>query len=205
MSVHVCRVILEPLGSEVGQLLAEHNQEAVNNLVAYITAYITSNADVLPPSNVMPLSGFSYPPPAIHSVLPERGVSGDVALGVVASSGVQGSDPSGRAQGADSPTGGQGLDTSGGVLGGEALGGGQGLDVSSPWLTGSGALQAYSKKHCVSSPFVSLSGIVIRTHAANSSRHLLSMPKHSLHCRSRGMLCRTCSQTIQLQRLSPGS
>ena len=157
LSVHVCRVILEPLGSEVGRLLAEHNQDAVDNLVAYITSYITSNARALPPNNAMPLSGFTYPPRPIHSVLPERGVSSEVASRVVTSSRVPGGDPPSEGQGADSPTWGQGLGASGGVPGGEATGGGQ------------GALQAYSKRHYVSSPFVSLSGTGIRTHAVNCS------------------------------------
>ena len=167
--MHVCRVILEPLGSEVGQLLADHNQEAVDNLVAYIKAYIASNAEALPPSNIMPLSGFTYPPSAIHSVLPDRRVSSDLASGDLPSSGVQRGDPTGGHQRADSPTGGQRLDTSGGVGGGEASGGGQRLDHPMAYVTGLGALQAYSKKHYVSSLFVSLSGIDIRTHAATCS------------------------------------
>ena len=184
----VCRVILEPLGSEVGRLLAEHNQEAVDNLVAYITAYITSNADTLPPNNAMPLSGFTYPPQAIHSVLPERGVSNDSASGVVSSSGVQGGDAFGGGQGGDSSTWGQGLQTSGGVQEGEATGGSQGLDHSS--VTGSGALQAYSKKHYVSSPFVSLSGTGIATHSVSH----FDCPQYSVRCLTHDMLCGACSQ-----------
>ena len=169
LSVHVCRVILEPLGSEVGQLLADHNQEAVDNLVAYITTYIASNADALPPSNAMPLSGFIYPPRAIDSVLPGHGASTDLVSRVVASSGSQRGDPSDGRQRADSPAGGQGPDILGGVQGGEASGGGQRLGHPMPSGKGSGALQAYSKKHYVSSPFVSLSGMGIRSHAASPS------------------------------------
>ena len=83
-SVHACRVILEPLSPEVGSLLAAHNQEAVDNLVAYITAYISSSAEALPPGNVLPLSGHTYPPcaactPSDQQLVLEAGVSSDLA------------------------------------------------------------------------------------------------------------------------------
>lgn len=82
--MHACRVILEPLSPEVDGLLAAHNQEAVDNLVAYITAYISSNAEALPPGNMLPLSGFTYPPhaachPSQQQLVLEAGVSSDLA------------------------------------------------------------------------------------------------------------------------------
>lgn len=126
LCVHACRVILEPLSSEVDSLLAAHNQEAVDNLVAYISAYISSNAAALPASNVMPLSGFTYPPPAAcasvsqQQPLLEAGMSSDRV----------------QAGGASRPGG-----------------------HDSGALQVSGALQAYRKKHQVSSPFISLSGM----------------------------------------------
>lgn len=83
-SVHACRVILEPLSPEVDCLLAGHNQEAVDNLVAYITAYISSSAEALPPGNVLPLSGHTYPPHAACTHSQQQlalgaGVSSDLA------------------------------------------------------------------------------------------------------------------------------
>ena len=63
LSVLACRVILEPLNPDIAGLLAQHNQEAVDNLVAYITAYVSSTAECMPSNNALPLSGFTYPPP----------------------------------------------------------------------------------------------------------------------------------------------
>ncbi|KAL3133315.1 putative ATP-dependent RNA helicase ddx60 [Trebouxia sp. C0009 RCD-2024] len=78
------KVILEPLSPEVDCLLAGHNQEAVDNLVAYITAYISSSAEALPPGNVLPLSGHTYPPHAACTHSQQQlalgaGVSSDLA------------------------------------------------------------------------------------------------------------------------------
>ena len=76
---------MEALSLEVDSLLAAHNQEAVDNLVAYITAYISSNTSALPPGNVLPLSGFTYPPNAActasqQQLLLAPGMSSDLAL-----------------------------------------------------------------------------------------------------------------------------
>jgi len=56
-----CRVILEAMSPEAESVLAEHNQEAVDSLVAYISHYVSAHLDSLPPANVLPLSGFAYP------------------------------------------------------------------------------------------------------------------------------------------------
>lgn len=56
-----CRVILEAMSPEAESVLAQHNQEAVDNLVAYISNYVSAHIDSLPPANVLPLSGFAYP------------------------------------------------------------------------------------------------------------------------------------------------
>ena len=58
----VYRVILEAMSPEAECVLAEHNQEAVDSLVAYISRYVSAHLDNLPPANVLPLSGFAYPP-----------------------------------------------------------------------------------------------------------------------------------------------
>jgi len=57
----VYRVILEAMSPEAESVLAQHNQEAVDNLVAYISNYVSAHIDSLPPANVLPLSGFAYP------------------------------------------------------------------------------------------------------------------------------------------------
>ena len=59
--VGACRVILEAMSPEAESVLAEHNQEAVDSLVAYISHYVSAHLDSLPPANVLPLSGFAYP------------------------------------------------------------------------------------------------------------------------------------------------
>lgn len=50
------------MSPEAESVLAEHNQEAVDSLVAYISHYVLAHLDSLPPANVLPLSGFAYPP-----------------------------------------------------------------------------------------------------------------------------------------------
>ena len=47
---------------EIQLLLAEHNKEAVDHLIAYVSSYVASQSHTLPPANCLPLSGFSYPP-----------------------------------------------------------------------------------------------------------------------------------------------
>jgi hypothetical protein len=49
------------MSPEAESVLAEHNQEAVDSLVAYISHYVSAHLDSLPPANVLPLSGFAYP------------------------------------------------------------------------------------------------------------------------------------------------
>lgn len=49
------------MSPDIEQLLAEHNQEAVDHLVDYISKYVSSHLGSLPPANVLPASGFSYP------------------------------------------------------------------------------------------------------------------------------------------------
>ncbi len=49
------------MSPEAESVLAEHNQEAVDSLVAYISHYVSAHQDSLPPANVLPLSGFAYP------------------------------------------------------------------------------------------------------------------------------------------------
>jgi len=56
-----CRVVLERLSPRVEDMLAEHNAEALDNFLAYIRDYVLTNFAVLPPGNMLPLSGVSYP------------------------------------------------------------------------------------------------------------------------------------------------
>ena len=58
----VYRVTLEAMSPEAECVLAEHNQEAIDSLVAYISRYVSAHLDSLPPAIVLPLSGFAYPP-----------------------------------------------------------------------------------------------------------------------------------------------
>ena len=60
----MCRVILESLSPPVESLLKQHNQEAVDDLVTYVTGYVSGHADSLPAANRLPLSGLCYPPGA---------------------------------------------------------------------------------------------------------------------------------------------
>ena len=126
LALCLCRVILEPLSPGVATVLAEHNQEAVDNLVAYITSYISSRAGLLPAANVLPLSGFSYPPCPVAA--PPDGVS---AL--------------------------QQAECEPELSAGDAQSAGMGSSCMQS--TGLGVLQIHHKKHHVSSPFVSLSGM----------------------------------------------
>ena len=43
-------------------MLAEHDQESLDHLMAYVSSYVSSQSHTLPPANCLPLSGFSYPP-----------------------------------------------------------------------------------------------------------------------------------------------
>ena len=54
-------MILEAVRPEVEQLLAAHNQEAVDHVVTYITNYVLAHKDSLPPANMLPFSGFCFP------------------------------------------------------------------------------------------------------------------------------------------------
>lgn len=114
------------MSPDVASVLADHNQEAVDNLVAYITSYISSRAGLLPPANALPLSGFSYPPCAAaatsDSVSPPQQAVCDRELGA-------------------------------GVA--------QSMILVSPSVQsmGLGLLQTHYKKHLVSPPFVTLSGV----------------------------------------------
>lgn len=49
------------MSPEAESVLAEHNQEAVDSLVAYISHYVSAHLESLPPASVLPLSGFAYP------------------------------------------------------------------------------------------------------------------------------------------------
>ena len=154
----------------MGRLLAEHNQEAVDIQVAYITAYISSNAAALPPANVMPLPGFTYPPHAacpnsqqLHLLQPASGMGSEFA---------------------------------------------QGVGISGSCEQGSGALQAYRKKHRVSSPFVSLSGTA--TAAGPSSCHVLTSREQGAKCSVFGVAIisssgRPCPKYVQVSFPLPAS
>lgn len=64
----MCRVILEGLSPQIEALLKQHNQDAVDNLVDYVTGYVSSHADSLPAANRLPLSGLCYPSPPVSSL-----------------------------------------------------------------------------------------------------------------------------------------
>ena len=55
------RVILEAMSPEVDSLLAQHNQEALAHLTAYVSSYVSNASDSLPAANQLPLSHFCYP------------------------------------------------------------------------------------------------------------------------------------------------
>lgn len=58
------RVVLERMSPAVEQTLEEHNEEALDNFLAYIRGYVLTNAAALPLGNVLPMSRLSYPRPA---------------------------------------------------------------------------------------------------------------------------------------------
>lgn len=127
----LCRVILEELDPDIDRLLADHNQEAVDNLVAYITTYIYLHAEALPPGNVLPLSGFAYPPLAAQGSCAEPTAALTKQLPLTDSAGMSSSSFESE----------------------------QGSGRLSKYGRGMGALQVHHKTHHVSSPFVSLSGM----------------------------------------------
>ena len=72
---------MEQLTTEVEEVLAQHNAEALASFLAYIRDYVLANAAELPPGNVLPWSRFVYPvvPAPDHDV---PGPSNWAGLGV---------------------------------------------------------------------------------------------------------------------------
>lgn len=75
--------MLERLSPEVEAIIAEHNTEALNSLLSYVSGYITANIAVLPPDNVLPLSGLSYPMPHVQTLSPSDPVQQGVVSGAL--------------------------------------------------------------------------------------------------------------------------
>lgn len=49
------------MGPDVEAIVAEHNAEALDKLLDYVTGYVTANTDSLTPGNMLPMSGLQYP------------------------------------------------------------------------------------------------------------------------------------------------
>lgn len=49
------------MSPEMEAIVAEHNVEALDNLLTYVSSYIRKHDDSLPPNNVLPMSELKYP------------------------------------------------------------------------------------------------------------------------------------------------
>ena len=45
----------------VEAMLTQHNAEALDHLLTYVSSYIKKHGDTLPQGNVLPMSGLKYP------------------------------------------------------------------------------------------------------------------------------------------------